>query len=360
MDTTGIYVRRLVQNLKTAARFTLSVGLYYTGAVSLYRLVSKDGGGAIKILCYHDIGDRPHQYLSIPAEIFEAHVRYLVENGFRVIGIEEAAMCLRNGGPPARDTVAITFDDGYRSIYTDVFPIVKRYGVPVTVYITTEPVETGYPLFIEALIHALDKTELKTLDLRSWGMDVYPLWSRLLREKACTAVSDWSKEMPTEERKRLIEHIFAQLGVDFHSPELRGRMLSWAEIREMAENGVSFGAHTVTHPSLARIRKDESAMEISRSRDVIRERLGRTIESFAYPYGSPKDFNAEVRRIVERAGFSSACTLVSGVNAAGDDPYLMKRYCIVNQIRPRALWPFSRAVFAVQVSGIMSLMKGKR
>ena len=99
-------------------------------------------------------------------------------------------------------------------------------------------------------------------------------------------------------------------------------MLSWHQVDEMAGAGISFGAHTMTHPRLIDLSADEARREIKESKEIIGERLGRTVRSFAYPYGLLTD---ETRNLVKESGYSIACTTRSGFNNKKADPYALRR-----------------------------------
>jgi peptidoglycan/xylan/chitin deacetylase (PgdA/CDA1 family) len=99
-------------------------------------------------------------------------------------------------------------------------------------------------------------------------------------------------------------------------------MLSWHQVGEMAGAGILFGAHTITHPRLIDLRADEARREIKESKDIIEERLGTAVESFAYPYGL---FTDVTRNFVEDCGYSIACSTRSGFNNSETDPFLLRR-----------------------------------
>lgn len=86
-------------------------------------------------------------------------------------------------------------------------------------------------------------------------------------------------------------------------PELN--MLSWEEVREMGEEGLDFGAHTLSHPHLTDLTPEEARREVNLSKEVIQSQLNKRVEFFAYPYG---DFNSEVISLVKKAGYTGACT----------------------------------------------------
>jgi peptidoglycan/xylan/chitin deacetylase (PgdA/CDA1 family) len=98
-------------------------------------------------------------------------------------------------------------------------------------------------------------------------------------------------------------------------------MLSWREIKEMQRNGITFGAHTLTHPDLTRLPMERIEAEVGKSKAIIEDALSAPVTCFAYPYGR---FDHRVREIV-RQNFACACTDELGVVTAGNDPYVLKR-----------------------------------
>ena len=352
------YKKKVFSTVKLAGKLAVSSLLYYSGSIRLYRRFHKEAAGGIRILAYHDIGERSFFHLQVPERIFLSHVKYLVENNYNVISLEEAADLLKSKSRIPGGAVVITFDDGYKSIHRNVLPIVKRYGIPATVFLSAGPVETGKPLFVDALAHALEKTESRTLDLRACNLMEYDISTRDLKEAAGREINEYGKGLKTDERMKLLEFIFERLGVSPADPEHAERMLTWGEVVELRNAGISFGAHTLTHPSLARIPEDEARVEMIGSKKMLEERLGSEVKTFAYPYGSANDVNERVKRAAGESGFLCACSLEDGVNGPGDDLLSLKRTCVINQL-PSPLRFLSKAFFATEMSGIFSPYRNK-
>ncbi len=98
-------------------------------------------------------------------------------------------------------------------------------------------------------------------------------------------------------------------------------MLSWGEIREMQRYGISFGAHTLTHPNLTRIPPEQAEAEIRTSQAVIADALGVAVPTFAYPYGY---YNELTRELVSRY-FACACSVRLGLVHAASDRFALER-----------------------------------
>lgn len=97
--------------------------------------ITAKGYQTVPILCYHRFARSCDSPLCMPADIFEQQLRYLKENGYRVIGPEELADFLDYRQAIPKNAVMITVDDGYRSVYDVAYPILKKYGFTATLLI---------------------------------------------------------------------------------------------------------------------------------------------------------------------------------------------------------------------------------
>lgn len=104
------------------------------------------------------------------------------------------------------------------------------------------------------------------------------------------------------------------------------RYLDWDELREVGDSGViEIGSHAYNHKSLGAMPAGEAADEARRSRDLLREKLGRDIESFAYPFGTHGDFSAATDAALADAGYSIAFTSMHGPVRPGMNPISLPR-----------------------------------
>jgi len=101
------------------------------------------------------------------------------------------------------------------------------------------------------------------------------------------------------------------------------QMMDAQQVREWLAAGHDIGSHTLTHPHLTQLRRDQAHEEITASKKKLEDMFSRPIEHFCYPYG---DWDSAVRDLVAEAGYRTACTTESGVNTAGTDPFALKRF----------------------------------
>jgi peptidoglycan/xylan/chitin deacetylase (PgdA/CDA1 family) len=97
--------------------------------------ITDKGYQTVPILCYHRFAPSCDSPLCMPADIFEQQLRYLKENGYRVIGPEALSAFLDYRQPIPKNAVMISVDDGYRSVYDVAYPILKKYGFTATLFI---------------------------------------------------------------------------------------------------------------------------------------------------------------------------------------------------------------------------------
>jgi peptidoglycan/xylan/chitin deacetylase (PgdA/CDA1 family) len=100
------------------------------------------------------------------------------------------------------------------------------------------------------------------------------------------------------------------------------QLMGWQEINEIMKSGFTIGSHTATHPRLSHLVSEEAERELTGSKKMLEDRLGRRVDHFAYPYG---DFNESVVSIVKKAGYRTACSTRSGFNSINTNSFELRR-----------------------------------
>ena len=100
------------------------------------------------ILMYHNISDDTHPDTSVSPEMFKKHMQFIKDNEYTVWPLLKALMALKSGKPMPSKIVVLTFDDAYRSVYSEAFPILKDKGWPFTVFVTTNYINDSYRNFM--------------------------------------------------------------------------------------------------------------------------------------------------------------------------------------------------------------------
>ncbi|MDC0598446.1 polysaccharide deacetylase family protein [Gammaproteobacteria bacterium] len=101
------------------------------------------------ILQYHHISTTTPAITSISPENFQQHMNYLQENNFQILPLEQVIDSLKNGQTLPDMAAVITFDDGYVSVYTEAFPLLKELNWPFTIFVTTSLVDSNKALYAD-------------------------------------------------------------------------------------------------------------------------------------------------------------------------------------------------------------------
>ncbi len=104
--------------------------------------------------------------------------------------------------------------------------------------------------------------------------------------------------------------------------------LTWNEVRDLHGAGVRFGSHTVTHPQLSSMKREEIEYQIRFSKDTIEEQIGDSIQSFSYPFAFPEqdgEFKEKLRDALEKHGYQNGVSTIIGTVGISDDRFFLKR-----------------------------------
>jgi peptidoglycan/xylan/chitin deacetylase (PgdA/CDA1 family) len=305
------------------------------GAFAMFRLINRRRG---LILTYHRFSKK-EDGVSTSAAAFEEQLAYLTAN-YRLVPLSQMVEHLdgRGEAPPGLPSgsasrlpsglpsglVAITIDDGYRDAYEIAFPLLRRYGVPATLYVVTEFVERRAWLWTDRMRFLTARTESKELTIAVGDQSMRVTFDdERSRLSAAGRINSALKQFDDESKDETIERIAWALGVEIpETPPAEFAAVTWQEARQMDANGVEIGSHTLTHPILTRIDDVRLQRELNESGAELRARLGRSVEHFCYPNG---DYDERVRGEVAKAGYRSAVTTVAGMVDGGDDLLSLRR-----------------------------------
>ena len=275
----------------------------------------------VRILGFHRVVPEPDGYLpGLGVDAFERQMDY-VSACCRVLGLDEAIDARRAGDVPP-DAVVLTFDDGYADNLRWAVPILTARRLPATFFLTTSAIGTGALLWYDRVFQAFHSTRAPRL--RGSGPNELPLATSAERDAARETVLRDLKRLAPAKRAEQVARLLERLEVDV--PATRpGLMLTWDEVRAMQRQGMTFGAHTVTHPVLSTLPADEARREIADSKATVERELGTRVRAFAYPNGGRGDFTPETKGIVRDCGYDAAVTTIFGINADPIDRFELRR-----------------------------------
>lgn len=272
--------------------------------------------GAGVILTLHQVRPRqargfaPNALLEIATEFLDTTLGLVRAEGYDIVSLDEALLRLQSP-KRGRFFVALTFDDGYRDNVEHAWPVLAKHGAPWTLFVTPGFADRTARLWwieLEEAIRALPRLDLTLPDgrfLASTETDAEKarafdrLYWRLRDEPEATLLS-------------AISDLAAAAGIE-SAALVERECLPWETLRSLSgAPGVTIGAHTMTHPRLAKLDAEAAYREIVDSKARLESEFGLPIRHFAYPVGDPTSAGPRDFALAQEAGFASAVTTRPG------------------------------------------------
>jgi peptidoglycan/xylan/chitin deacetylase (PgdA/CDA1 family) len=204
--------------------------------------------GRVLVLCYHGVSDVWSAPIAVTQASLERQLSGLLSAGYTAKTLSEALREPRSSG-----TVAVTFDDAYRSVIEQALPVLSELRIPGTVFAPTSFIGSEKPM--------------------SWD-----------------GIAQWARGP--------------------HARELVP--MSWEELGQLVEARWEVGSHTCTHPRLPALSAASMMEELEYSRQECEAQLGTVCSSLAYPYGQ---YNHATMAAARNAGYEAACALARYVQS---------------------------------------------
>lgn len=341
----------ILPNAETVRRNTSWVcGLFHAAGFGRVFLKRGRRRGRIPILLYHRIGEAPETAGSytcfmamgmvVENRRFEAQMDYLSHNA-TVLGLDEVAASLRNGKQLPRDSVALTFDDGFRDALTAAAPILRTHRFRATFFPIGSFVNgSGLP-WPHALYRLLDAMQSKPFRIDIPG---FPRISgKRLGEsgklRLARRLRSFLESFPAGERGEAIGKLCEANGLPAELIRCKGLFMTDGDLRSLAAEGHLIGGHSMSHCNLTALSSENCDEEAALTREFIGSYGGSGFASFAFPYGNHA---AAVRNIVRQHGFDCAVTTSEGLNDRNADLFALRRIYVGN---------FNVAEFETHLSG---------
>jgi peptidoglycan/xylan/chitin deacetylase (PgdA/CDA1 family) len=246
-------------------------------ALSLEALLGSRAHGSFGILLYHRLARVPEGLkpptMNVTPTRFREQLEGLLRSGYRFRPLRDVVASVLEGEPVPAKTAVLTFDDGYKNVYLEAWPVLRELGVPATVFVVT-----GY----------LDSPEPFLFDT----------WGREQRWRAPTAA--WQP-------------------------------LTWAQCQEMEQSGViEIGTHTHSHRDF-RGRPQEFAHDLQTSLSLLERRLGPGPRTFAFPFGGSRSGFAGPVLVEVAKACGVTCSLTTEIELVdpGTSPFAWGRLEVV-------------------------------
>ncbi|MEZ4571150.1 MAG: polysaccharide deacetylase family protein [Thermomicrobiales bacterium] len=296
---------------------------------------------------YHSISEGLCPWeLAVSPGVFAGQLEILTKHA-SVMSLSDMLAGLDRGMLPER-CVAITFDDGYADNLEAAKPILEQFECPATVFVVAGLVGSQQPFWWDELAHLtltpceLPKVVRLMIDGRPFS---FPLGDDAVIDRSPSGDGSWRfHEPPPTGRHRLLQAVWERL--QLASGEIRRqaldelrrqaqlddaraldrRIMDANKVARLSEGGlIEIGAHTMTHPILARLPVANQIDEIKQSKTTLEQITGKPVSDFSYPHGGRADYSQATVQAVRDAGFRSSCTTIEDWLRPNVDRYQLPR-----------------------------------
>lgn len=273
------------------------------------------------ILIYHRVLDKPD--FMRQGEVDKAAFTWqmeLLSKYFNVLPLHDALQKMHTHTLPPR-AVCITFDDGYADNYTNALPILKQFNLLATFFIANGFLNGGR-MWNDTVIEAVRNFQQSELDLTQIALGQFDVSDYGKKCQAAGQIIQQIKYMPPAQRDQLTVFIAAQ---SQNLPD--NLMMTTEQLKQLHQNGMEIGGHTVSHPILAKLDAQIALQEITENKIFLENLLNAPLRFFAYPNGKPlEDYLPQQLQIVKDAGYQAALSTQWGVAHRSSDRWQLPRF----------------------------------
>jgi len=287
-------------------------------------------GTFLTILAYHRVNYHSgtnflfyDNVISCSPEIFDSQMSFC-RKYFTPITFSHFRNCLNDKGRLPERPLIITFDDGYKDNFTYALPILRKYKIPATIFLTTGYIGKNELFWWDAAAYSIKTSKRKELEMDINNSSYrFALDSNEKRRESIRKLCLILKSLSNDKKNEVLQQLF--LLSDVRAPQSEISM-GWDDVKEMCREGIEFGSHTVTHPILTKISERDIIFELEESKKIIEGTIDKEVIAFAYPNGLKEDFDNHIKNVLNDLGYRYAVSCVSGVNNIADfDRYDLKR-----------------------------------
>ncbi len=223
----------------------------------------------------------------LPAKEFEKHIQYY-QRHFDIVSLSQIYAIRQKNIIPKRTTIALTFDDGFINNLDTALPILEKYKVPATFFVTTAPIENKDSLLFSEILEIgcaipqKDEVQLGNIIFKrtgkyQWisegGQSLYAFLRQQKSQEKNRLVQDWKIRYKLDEQiKKIDKQCYA--------------LMNEKDLKQLASSPlIELGSHTHSHHLLTSLSDDELRFELQRSKSLLEKITGRKVESIAFPDG---------------------------------------------------------------------------
>jgi peptidoglycan/xylan/chitin deacetylase (PgdA/CDA1 family) len=288
-----------------------------------------------KVLLYHGVsgydnfrGIENFSKKHISKKLFLKQMLFLKKN-CNVVSINELEK-YKKEKKIKRNTVIITFDDGFENNFKVAVPILIRLNLPCIFYISTGMIGKNNMFWVDKIEDIINRTKIKYLDIFLEKNIRFSLKTRIEKIKAVEKIKKYCKSISASKKDKLINNLSIISKIKPNNKYSKNyRVMNWKQVKNIANNDLfEIGGHSFNHDILTRLTVSKMKKNIKQSITPLEKKLKKKIKHYSYPEGQSSDYNYNVKKYLRSLGVKICPTAIDGIAKLDDDNFEIKRIMV--------------------------------
>jgi len=312
--------------MKEIKRFIRYIILFIIDALGINSLFRYFNRSKVVILWYHGICENTFTLLQgyderhIPKSVFRKQLIYLKKCGYKFATMSEVVDILKGDKKNPGKVVTLTFDDGFKNVIENAYPIMKEYNTKGCIYIVSSLIGTNNLLWTDYVETVVRNSPQGIFNFNFKDIILsYKLDSKESYESAMKDIKNKLKSVNNLDRISCLRQFdnreLNKIPEEFY-------LSSWKQLTSLDKNVLEIGSHSKTHPNLDKVEQGRLGEEIGGSKKAIESETNNTILHFNYPDGA---FDERIVDSVKACGYLSAVSTIQGFNDKNTNMFKLRR-----------------------------------
>jgi len=318
-------------------KLLLSKMLYCTNALALFRMFSSRK----LIVCnFHRVYSNnkntefDNGVFGPSLSQFTTNISWLKKHT-QVLSAYDVVDIVYNNRQLNKPSTLITFDDGYIDNFTLAYPVLKQLNVTAIFFIPTNQIETRQLGWWDLIAYIIKNTQKESIIIDNETIEL------INPDNAINKLHNTMKTIPFDNNISLINKLSEACDVPLPDRDMQSKeLMTWDQICEVSNNGISIGAHTHSHRVLNTLTINDQYDEMLLSKQILENKLKKEVLSMSYPVGNYNHFSEETMNAARYIGYKLGFSFNTGINYKGSiNPFDIKRVGI----------PYEKELFASSI-----------
>jgi len=253
-------------------------------------------------------------------------IKFLKKN-YNILSLDEIFHNISNKVSLPPNTCAITFDDGFENNYSVAAPILEKFKVPTTFYLSTDFINNNSMSWIDKIEYCFENTKSGCIQL-PWKKNKINFFNKNDKILILDQIRNQIKKNFNINIDKFVKSIFKQCNmvIPISLDTELDKKLNWGQVKKLQKNFLfTIGGHSHNHVSLGSLSKKKAEAEINKSFALFKKKANIKLKHYSYPEGQKIDFNANIIKILKKKKILLCPSAISGVNNLMTDFFKLRR-----------------------------------